>query len=113
MIQPYDISLKENNFVDFINQNMGGRLEGDLFFISSEVPLLLIGLCSFYHDHSGFKFYFKWTMSTEKVPAHPPFRIGTRYAERYVSKEFFFDFLKKNHPKQLEWIIFNQDLLSK
>jgi len=107
MIEPYDISLKRTSFLNFINENMGGQLEGDLFFISSEPNSKAVGLCSFYRDDLGLRFYFKWTMSTEKVPAHPPFRIGTRYAERYVSKEFLFDFLKKNYPEQFEWILFN------
>jgi hypothetical protein len=110
MIQPYDISLKENNFFDFITQNMGGKPDGDFFLIASEPPLQLIGLCSFYHDNLDLRFYFKWTMSIEKNPRYPPFRIGTRHSEQYVSKEFLFDFLKKNHPEQLEWILFNQDI---
>ena len=108
MIQPYDISLKRTSFLDFINKNMGGQLEGDLFFVSSEPNAQAIGLCSFYRDDLSVGFYFKWIMSTEKVTAHPPFRIGTRYVESYVSKEFLFDFLKKNHPEQFEWILFNQ-----
>jgi len=113
MIEPYDISLKKTSFLNFINENMGGQLEDDLFFTSNEPNAKAIGLCSFYRDDLSLRFYFKWIMLTEKVPAHPPFRIGTRYAERYVSKEFLFDFLKKNHPEQFEWIVFNQDILSK
>ena len=87
---------------------MGGQLEGDLFFISSEPNSKAVGLCSFYRDDLGLRFYFKWIMSAEKVPAHQPFRIGTRYAEQYVSKEFLVDFLKKNYPEQFEWILFNK-----
>jgi hypothetical protein len=107
MIEPYDISSTGSSFSNFINEKMGGRLEGDFFFMSSEATLHAIGLCSFYRDDLGLRFYFKWTMSTEKSPRHPAFRVGTRYSEQYVSKEFLFDFLKKNHPEQFEWIVFN------
>lgn len=111
MIQPYDISLKGTNFLDFANEKMGGKLEGDFFFISSDTILPTVGLCNFYRDDLGLKFYFKWTMSIEKNPRNHPFRIGTQYSEKYVSKEYLFDFLKKEYPEHFKWIIFNQDFL--
>jgi hypothetical protein len=59
VINPYNISLRRESFLNFINENIGGQLEGDLFFISSESTVPTVGLCSFYSDDLGLIFFFK------------------------------------------------------